>query len=53
MSKAAAYDLQLTPVSSFSIETLARQGLLLGYGGYSVPELKAGARRLGALLRTI
>ena len=51
--KATDYDLQLTPVSSFSIEPLARQGLLLGYGGYNVQEIKAGARRLGALLRSV
>ena len=51
--RAADYDLQLTPVSSFSIEPLARQGLLLGYGGYNVQEIKAGAQRLGQLLRSV
>jgi GntR family transcriptional regulator/MocR family aminotransferase len=50
--KATDYDLQLTPVSSFSIEPLTRQGLLLGYGGYSVQDIKAGVRRLGTLLRS-
>ncbi len=52
-SKAADYDLNLTPVSSFSIEPLARKGLLLGYGGYRVQEIKDGVRRLGALLRSV
>ena len=51
-NKAPDYDLQLTPISSFSIEPLARKGLLLGYGGYSVKEIKAGVQRLGALLRS-
>jgi GntR family transcriptional regulator/MocR family aminotransferase len=50
--KATDYDLQLTPVSSCSIEPLTRQGLLLGYGGYSVQDIKAGVRRLGTLLRS-
>jgi DNA-binding transcriptional MocR family regulator len=51
--KAADYDLELTPVSNFSIEPFARKGLLLGYGGYSLQEIKDGARRLGALLRSV
>ena len=52
-SKAADYDLDLTPVSSFGIEPLTRKGLLLGYGGYSVQEIKDGVQRLGALLRSV
>lgn len=51
-SRAAAHDLDLTPISSFSIEPLARTGLLLGYGGYSVKEIRDGVRRLEALLRS-
>jgi GntR family transcriptional regulator/MocR family aminotransferase len=51
--KAKEYDLQLTPISSFCIEPLARKGLLLGYGGYNVLELKKGLTRLGALLRSL
>jgi len=53
VGKAAEYDLDLTPVSSFSIHPLARKGLLLGYGGYSVKEIKDGVRRLRALLRSV
>lgn len=51
--KAADYDLVLTPVSSFSIEPLPRKGLLLGYGGFDVQEIKDGVRRLGILLRSM
>lgn len=50
---AKEYDLQLTPLSSFGIEPLRRKGLLLGYGGYDVLELRRGITRLGALLRSI
>jgi GntR family transcriptional regulator / MocR family aminotransferase len=52
-NKAPEYDLNLTPISSFSIEPFARKGLVLGYGGYSVKEIKDGVRRLGALLRSV
>ncbi len=37
--KAAAHSLDLVPVSNFSIEPLARKGLVLGYAEYSVPEI--------------
>ncbi len=50
--RAADYNLDLMPISLFSIEPLARNGLLLGYGGYSVQEIKNGARRLEALLQS-
>jgi GntR family transcriptional regulator/MocR family aminotransferase len=51
-SKAAKYDLDLTSISNFTIEPLRRKGLLLGYGGYNVREIKAGVRRLGDLLHS-
>lgn len=51
--KAKQYDLELTPISTFSIEPFPRKGLLLGYGGYSIPEIKSAARRLGELLRSL
>jgi len=44
--KAAAQGLDLWPISNFCIEPLARKGLLLGYGGYSVSVIKDAARRL-------
>ncbi|HEX9331574.1 MAG TPA: PLP-dependent aminotransferase family protein, partial [Anaerolineales bacterium] len=52
-SKAADYDLNLTPISSFSLEPLPHKGLLLGYGGFSVQEIEDGVQRLGDLLRSI
>jgi GntR family transcriptional regulator/MocR family aminotransferase len=51
VDQAANYDLDLTPISSFCTEPLPRKGLLLGYGGFHVREIRAGVRRLGALLR--
>ena len=53
VNKAPEYDLNLTPISSFCIEPLAHKGLLLGYGGYSVQDIKDGVRRLGALLGSV
>ena len=44
--RAANYDLDLWPVSYFCIEPLARKGLLLGYGGYSIAKIKDGIRKL-------
>jgi GntR family transcriptional regulator / MocR family aminotransferase len=49
-NKAADYDLNLTPISNFSIEPLTRKGFLLGYGGYTVQEIKDGVRQLEDLL---
>jgi GntR family transcriptional regulator / MocR family aminotransferase len=51
-SKAGHYDLNLTPISSFRIEASSRQGLLLGYGGFGVQEIKKGVRRLEALIHS-
>jgi GntR family transcriptional regulator/MocR family aminotransferase len=51
-SKAVDYDLNLTPISSFSIEPLPHKGLLLGYGAFGVQEIKDGIQRLGDLLRS-
>jgi GntR family transcriptional regulator / MocR family aminotransferase len=51
-NRAADYDLNLTPISSFGMEPLTRKGFLLGYGGFGVPEIKDGIRRLGVLLRS-
>jgi GntR family transcriptional regulator/MocR family aminotransferase len=52
-SRAADYDLNLTPISSFGIEPLLRKGFLLGYGGYDVQEIKDGIKRLGDLLKSV
>lgn len=50
--KAIDYDLHLTPISNFSIESLGRKGFLLGYGGYTAQDIQDGIRRLKALLRS-
>jgi GntR family transcriptional regulator / MocR family aminotransferase len=50
--QAVANGLNLWPVSSYSIEPLARQGLILGYGGYSVPEIQDAVRRLARAMRS-
>jgi GntR family transcriptional regulator/MocR family aminotransferase len=44
--RAAALGLDLWSVSNFCIKPMARKGLLLGYGGYSVPKIKDGIRKL-------
>ena len=51
--QATQSDLNLTPISNFSLEPLARKGFLLGYGGYSVQEIKNGVKRLEDLLRSV
>jgi GntR family transcriptional regulator / MocR family aminotransferase len=51
--QAVAYGLDLTPISRFSMEPLARKGLLLGYGGYNVPEIQDGVRRLAAVMNAV
>jgi GntR family transcriptional regulator/MocR family aminotransferase len=50
---AAAHDLDLTSLSDFSLEPLPRQGLLLGYGGLNVQEIRAGVHRLAAAMQSI
>jgi GntR family transcriptional regulator/MocR family aminotransferase len=52
-NKAKEYDLELTPISAFRMQHPGRAGLLLGYGGHNVQEIKKAARRLGALLDSI
>ena len=51
-NQAADYDLDITLISNFNIGPLTRRGLLLGYGGYSVQEIKDGVQRLANLLRS-
>ena len=53
VNKAANYQLHLTPISNFCIEPLRRKGLLLGYGGFDIQEIKNAVRRLGALLGSL
>jgi len=51
--QAVANGLNLWPVSTYSIEPLARKGLILGYGAYSVPEIHDAVRRLAAAMRSV
>jgi GntR family transcriptional regulator/MocR family aminotransferase len=48
-----ANDLELTPISAFTVEPLPRQGLLLGYGGFSPETIRSAAGRLAAAIRSI
>ena len=48
--RARALGLELWPVSDFCVEPLARAGLLLGFGGYDLPDLHAAIRKLAAAL---
>jgi len=48
---AAKHRLDLAPLSSFYIQPPRRQGLLLGYGGFSAADIRAGAERLAEVLR--
>ncbi len=52
-NQARDYELELTPISAFRIEHPLPNGLLLGYGGYSVQAIKKAAKRLGSLLNSI
>jgi GntR family transcriptional regulator/MocR family aminotransferase len=51
--EAATHDIDLVPVSNFSIEPLERKGIILGYSEYSVEEIKDGSRRLAEVLRSL
>jgi GntR family transcriptional regulator/MocR family aminotransferase len=51
--EADKYDLDLVPVSRFSIEPLPRKGIILGYSEYSVQQIKEGIRRLGMAMRSL
>jgi GntR family transcriptional regulator/MocR family aminotransferase len=50
---ASARDLDIWTVSRFSIEPLSKQGLILGYGGYSVDEIRDGVRRLAEAINSV
>jgi GntR family transcriptional regulator/MocR family aminotransferase len=53
MREAAKHEVDLVPVSRFSIEPLARKGILLGYSEYSVEQIKDGIRRVALAMRSI
>jgi GntR family transcriptional regulator/MocR family aminotransferase len=48
--RAALHEVDVTPLSKFSIAPMTRQGLLLGYAGVDEQAIWAGARRLAIAL---
>lgn len=50
---AVAQDLNLWPVSKFSIEPMDRKGLILGYGAYGVEVIKDAVQRLGTAMASL
>jgi GntR family transcriptional regulator/MocR family aminotransferase len=51
--EAAIQGVDIAPVSHFGIEPLARNGILLGYGDYSVEQIQDGIRRLAIAMDSI
>lgn len=51
--EATTHGINLIPVSSFSIEPMTHKGIMLGYGEYSVDQIKDGMERLGAAMRAL
>lgn len=51
--EAANRGVDIVPVSHFSIEPLARDGILLGYSEYSVEQIQDGMRHLGMAMDSI
>jgi GntR family transcriptional regulator/MocR family aminotransferase len=50
---AAAHDVDVTPVSLFSLEPQPRGGLVLGYAAINEQEIRAGAQRLARALHSL
>ena len=48
---AAAHGVDVMPLSAFSIRPLAREGLVLGYGEFSVEEIRNAVRKLSRAFR--
>jgi GntR family transcriptional regulator/MocR family aminotransferase len=51
--QAAAHDLNLWLLSRYSVEPLAREGLVIGYGDHGEEEMQAAVRKLGAVMRLV
>jgi GntR family transcriptional regulator / MocR family aminotransferase len=51
--ESAIQGVDLAPVSYFSLEPLARNGILLGYSDYSVEQIQDGMRRLAKAMDSI
>jgi GntR family transcriptional regulator/MocR family aminotransferase len=50
---AAANDLNLWPVSKYSIEPLARDGLILGYGDHDEAEIQNAVHQLATVMQAV
>jgi GntR family transcriptional regulator/MocR family aminotransferase len=53
VDRAAAHDLNLWLVSNYSIEPLARDGLVLGYGDHDEAEIQDAVHRLASVMRAL
>jgi GntR family transcriptional regulator/MocR family aminotransferase len=51
--RAGAIGLKAMPLSSFYIGRVRRRGLVLGYGGVSLPEIEAGVTLLAPIVREL
>ena len=50
---AAAHDVQVTPVSRYTLGRFSRPGLLLSFGGFEPHEIRAGVERLAKALQPV
>jgi [protein-PII] uridylyltransferase len=50
---AAEHDVEVTPISRFTIKHRRRPGLLLSFGGFPPAEIRAGVRRLADALKAL
>jgi len=53
LHQAAAHDLNLWLLSSYTIEPMAREGLVIGYGDHGAEEMQAAVRKLGDVMRLV
>ncbi|MEZ4616023.1 MAG: PLP-dependent aminotransferase family protein [Caldilineaceae bacterium] len=53
LHQAAAHDLNLWLLSSYSIEPMVREGLVLGYGDHGEAEMQVAVRKLGEVIRLV
>lgn len=51
--QAAAHDLNLWLLSKYSIEPMAREGLVIGYGDHDEPALQDTVRRLATVMQAV
>jgi len=51
--KAADRGLQLTSISDFAMQPTSAKGLLLGYGGFTIREIRNGVRQLAEVMQSV